>query len=104
MSPGRWKSKWRFDQERFVHLAREPGGDLRRIPVSPDLSPTMTLQRAKAVSVLNELNRKINHGASAAKTQTRQLIDFNGEPGGARTRDHRIKSAMLYQLSYRLFV
>ena len=25
-----------------------------------------------------------------------------GEPGGARTRDHRIKSAMLYQLSYRL--
>jgi hypothetical protein len=29
------------------------------------------------------------------------LVDF-GEPGGARTRDHRIKSAMLYQLSYRL--
>ncbi len=28
-----------------------------------------------------------------------QLVD--GEPGGARTRDHRIKSAMLYQLSYR---
>jgi hypothetical protein len=26
---------------------------------------------------------------------------FVGEPGGARTRDHRIKSAMLYQLSYR---
>jgi hypothetical protein len=25
----------------------------------------------------------------------------DGEPGGARTRDHRIKSAMLYQLSYR---
>jgi hypothetical protein len=29
-------------------------------------------------------------------------MKFNGEPGGARTRDHRIKSAMLYQLSYRL--
>ena len=29
-------------------------------------------------------------------------IENNGEPGGARTRDHRIKSAMLYQLSYRL--
>ncbi len=30
------------------------------------------------------------------------LIDSKyGEPGGARTRDHRIKSAMLYQLSYR---
>jgi hypothetical protein len=26
---------------------------------------------------------------------------LNGEPGGTRTRDHRIKSAMLYQLSYR---
>jgi hypothetical protein len=25
----------------------------------------------------------------------------HGEPGGTRTRDHRIKSAMLYQLSYR---
>ena len=31
-------------------------------------------------------------------------IENNGEPGGARTRDHRIKSAMLYQLSYRLEV
>ncbi len=29
------------------------------------------------------------------------LNDLCGEPGGARTRDHRIKSAMLYQLSYR---
>ena len=31
-----------------------------------------------------------------------QAIVENGESGGARTRDHRIKSAMLYQLSYRL--
>ena len=31
----------------------------------------------------------------------RQLLKKNGEPGGTRTRDHRIKSAMLYQLSYR---
>src|ERR1700685_332455 len=31
-----------------------------------------------------------------------QVADSKGgEPGGARTRDHRIKSAMLYQLSYR---
>ena len=30
------------------------------------------------------------------------LVENNGESGGARTRDHRIKSAMLYQLSYRL--
>jgi hypothetical protein len=28
----------------------------------------------------------------------------HGEPGGTRTRDHRIKSAMLYQLSYRPLV
>jgi hypothetical protein len=28
-------------------------------------------------------------------------MELNGEPGGTRTRDHRIKSAMLYQLSYR---
>src|SRR5262249_1852257 len=30
------------------------------------------------------------------------LEERNGESAGARTRDHRIKSAMLYQLSYRL--
>ena len=30
-----------------------------------------------------------------------KCIENNGEPGGTRTRDHRIKSAMLYQLSYR---
>jgi hypothetical protein len=29
------------------------------------------------------------------------MLEKFGEPGGARTRDHRIKSAMLYQLSYR---
>ena len=41
----------------------------------------------------------------AAKIAARKLLksyQVNGEPGGARTRDHRIKSAMLYQLSYRL--
>ena len=30
-------------------------------------------------------------------------MEMSGEPGGNRTRDHRIKSAMLYQLSYRPF-
>ena len=30
------------------------------------------------------------------------IAEGYGESGGARTRDHRIKSAMLYQLSYRL--
>jgi hypothetical protein len=41
----------------------------------------------------------------ATRMAARKLLksySVNGEPGGARTRDHRIKSAMLYQLSYRL--
>ena len=47
---------------------------------------------------------------AAARTKQSLVIDawrrnrkhtVFGEPGGARTRDHRIKSAMLYQLSYR---
>jgi hypothetical protein len=29
------------------------------------------------------------------------VLSNHGEPGGTRTRDHRIKSAMLYQLNYR---
>ena len=39
----------------------------------------------------------------SAKDDAEYLIHllYFGEPGGARTRDHRIKSAMLYQLSYR---
>ena len=30
------------------------------------------------------------------------LAVWGGEPGGARTRDHRLKRPVLYQLSYRL--
>ena len=37
-----------------------------------------------------------------ASTNNLSIFREFGEPGGARTRDHRIKSAMLYQLSYRL--
>jgi hypothetical protein len=37
----------------------------------------------------------------SARREYSQVIEKFGEPGGARTRDHRIKSAMLYQLSYR---
>ena len=39
----------------------------------------------------------VNHRSSISNG----MNDFDGEPGGIRTRDHRIKSAMLYQLSYR---
>src|SRR5947209_16445327 len=35
-----------------------------------------------------------------APSPVRTLWNY-GEPAGTRTRDHRIKSAMLYQLSYR---
>jgi hypothetical protein len=38
---------------------------------------------------------------SARLLTNRNQNGKNGEPGGTRTRDHRIKSAMLYQLSYR---
>src|SRR5579863_7481280 len=35
------------------------------------------------------------------KGRSTNALKNDGEPGGTRTRDHRIKSAMLYQLSYR---
>lgn len=38
---------------------------------------------------------------AAEKAKIKINFTRNGEPGGTRTRDHRIKSAMLYQLSYR---
>ena len=61
---------------------------------------------------LKELGKKMEAhlsalGTSVLDTGARQNeediqhVENNGEPGGTRTRDHRIKSAMLYQLSYR---
>lgn len=47
-----------------------------------------------------ELCSPPRHENGAALTNDKNVRYF-GEPGGARTRDHRIKSAMLYQLSYR---
>ncbi len=46
---------------------------------------------------------RASFSTSSYKTKKAQMIlkDLFGEPGGNRTRDHRIKSAMLYQLSYR---
>jgi hypothetical protein len=40
-------------------------------------------------------------GPDKFSPQKKSLNFESGEPGGTRTRDHRIKSAMLYQLSYR---
>jgi hypothetical protein len=42
-------------------------------------------------------SQNARHARNEPMTNARK----SGEPGGARTRDHRIKSAMLYQLSYR---
>ena len=48
-----------------------------------------------------DAKREVGHKLGTVKViQIRKLLK-TGEPGGARTRDHRIKSAMLYQLSYR---
>ena len=46
--------------------------------------------------------RSVSDGGVRQFTKLLYVFDFIGEPGGARTSDHRIKSAMLYQLSYRL--
>jgi hypothetical protein len=60
---------------------------------------------------LKELGKKMEAHLSALDSsvldngarQNEEVTEHenNGEPGGTRTRDHRIKSAMLYQLSYR---
>jgi hypothetical protein len=50
-----------------------------------------------------EEHLKTKETASSGEDDRGRIEVFwnHGEPGGARTRDHRIKSAMLYQLSYR---
>src|SRR3954451_5123763 len=61
---------------------------------------------------LRELGKKMELHLAALDTlvldtgarqnlEVTQDVETIGEPGGTRTRDHRIKSAMLYQLSYR---
>jgi predicted secreted acid phosphatase len=72
------------------------------------------LDRYRIVSSrrLKELGKKMEAHLTALDTtvldngarqnqEVQKNVENNGEPGGARTRDHRIKSAMLYQLSYR---
>ena len=49
----------------------------------------------------SEWQRHISDTKKTRPLTTSNLKRKNGEPGGTRTRDHRIKSAMLYQLSYR---
>src|SRR5512141_2329326 len=73
------------------------------------------VERKRAVENLPQIQRaqvKCGHNASfqpqcrctiiAANSACHNVgLESFGEPGGTRTRDHRIKSAMLYQLSYR---
>ena len=50
---------------------------------------------------LAELDVSVLDNGARQNLEVQEDVENNGEPGGNRTRDHRIKSAMLYQLSYR---
>ena len=50
---------------------------------------------------LTALDAMVLDDGARQNEEVSQDVEKNGEPGGIRTRDHRIKSAMLYQLSYR---
>ena len=46
-------------------------------------------------------NAPVQDNGARQNQEVQQSVERIGEPAGTRTRDHRIKSAMLYQLSYR---
>ena len=50
---------------------------------------------------LSTLDTLVQDNGARQNKEVCKDVENNGEPGGTRTRDHRIKSAMLYQLSYR---
>ncbi len=50
---------------------------------------------------LSTLDNSVQDNGARQNLEVQEDAENNGEPGGTRTRDHRIKSAMLYQLSYR---
>jgi hypothetical protein len=50
---------------------------------------------------LTTLEGSVLDNGARQNLEVQQDVEKIGEPGGNRTRDHRIKSAMLYQLSYR---
>jgi hypothetical protein len=54
------------------------------------------------LDLMEETDPTVSVNGVSQASSSAQLLEKFGEPGGARTRDHRIKSAMLYQLSYRL--
>ena len=56
---------------------------------------------AKMQAYLTSLDAIVLDDGARQNQEVPQDVENNGEPAGTRTRDHRIKSAMLYQLSYR---
>ena len=71
------------------------------------MSQSLKLRIARGTTLLSEIPKKFFDDEMDSCDAVKEIQGFkatriNGEPGGARTRDHRIKSAMLYQLSYRL--
>ena len=55
----------------------------------------------KMAAHLSTLDNSVQDNGARQNLEVAEDVENNGEPGGNRTRDHRIKSAMLYQLSYR---
>src|SRR4051812_35027351 len=47
------------------------------------------------------LHQRVQDNGARHNLGVMENVENDGEPAGTRTRDHRIKSAMLYQLSYR---
>ena len=79
------------------------------IPVGRSRTFPQAVNCALTVCVRSGGNRRLWETAagsvsSVAARATVNVKTWNGEPGGSRTRDNRIKSAMLYQLSYRLTI
>ena len=64
----------------------------------------------RLIGARTERGRLVSDGRSDASPQTPKKppslaanpLIFNDDPGGSRTRDLRIKSPLLYQLSYRV--
>ena len=79
--------------ESFVTPTVTPDADISRgnKSFSGKTAPVFSLSGTDHTDrILTNTDKALQEGAR----------EVNGERGGARTRDHRIKSPMLYQLSY----
>ena len=62
--------------------------------------PTNTMRVGTAINVINCQNGNVAVVTQCLLHCKGSIISSNGEPGRNRTCDPRIKSALLYQLSY----